>query len=169
MAASPVAGLPGAGPPGAGHHKPERVARPNSVLFVCNHNAIRSPMAAGLTKYLFPTLTVTSAGVKIGEADPFAAAVMSEIGVDIGKHRPVSLARLEEVEEVEPTEFDLIVTLSPEAHHAALELTRKAAVAVEYWPTMDPTGLEGSREQVLAAYRGVRDALRARIEKRFGV
>jgi protein-tyrosine-phosphatase len=94
---------------------------------------------------------------------------MEEIGLDIGKHRPVSLRQLEDVLEIEPTEFDLIVTLSPEAHHAALELTRTAACEVEYWPTMDPTGMEGSREQVLAAYRSVRDALKGRVEKRLGV
>lgn len=138
------------------------------MLFVCNHNTIRSPIAAALTRHFFPMLTVASAGVKIGEPDSFAAAAMAEFGLDIAAHRPVSLERLQEVEEVEPTEFDLIVTLSPEAHHAALELTRTAAVVVEYWPTMDPTGLEGSREQILDAYRGVRDALKARIEKRFG-
>lgn len=159
MATPPVAGSPS---------KADRVARPGSVLFVCNHNAIRSPMAAALTRHFFPALTVASAGVKAGEADPFAFSAMAELGLDIAAHRPVSLDRLEEVEEVEPTEFDLIVTLSPEAHHAALELTRTAAVAVEYWPTMDPSGFEGSREQVLDAYRGVRDALRARIGKRFG-
>jgi protein-tyrosine-phosphatase len=148
---------------------PDHRRRASSVLFVCNLNAIRSPMAAALAKHFFPGLTVQSAGVRTGEPDPFAAAVMDEIGLDIGRHRPVSLGELEEVLEVEPTEFDLIVTLSPEAHHAALELTRTAASEVEYWPTMDPTGLEGSRDQVLAAYRGVRDALQARIEKRFGV
>jgi protein-tyrosine-phosphatase len=148
---------------------PDRVQRPSSVLFVCNLNAIRSPIAAALTRHLFPALTVASAGVRVGEADPFAAAVMAELGLDLGAHKPVSLRQMEEVLEVEPTEFDLLVTLSPEAHHAALELTRTAACEVEYWPTFDPTGLDGSREQVLAAYRGVRDALQARIEKRFGV
>ncbi|MCC6981806.1 MAG: low molecular weight phosphatase family protein [Bauldia sp.] len=147
--------------------RPDRQRRPSSVLFVCNLNSIRSPMAAAIARHFFPALTIRSAGVRSGEADPFAAAVMQEIGLDIGSHRPVSLSELEEVLEVEPTEFDLIVTLSPEAHHAALELTRTAASEVEYWPTMDPTGLEDSREQVLAAYRGVRDALQARIEKRF--
>jgi protein-tyrosine-phosphatase len=157
--AAPVAELPA---------RPDRQRRPSSVLFVCNLNAIRSPMAAALAKHFFPSLTVQSAGVRTGDADPFAAAVMEEIGLDLGRHRPVSLGELEEVLEVEPTEFDLIVTLSPEAHHAALELTRTAASEVEYWPTMDPTGLEGSRDQVLTAYRGVRDALQARIERRFG-
>ena len=100
-----------------------------------------------------------------GELDPFAVAVMEEIGIDIARHKPMTF---EELEELEGLNFDLIVTLSPPAHHKALELTRTIAADVEYWPTPDPTAIEGSREQRLDAYRAVRDELMARIRARFG-
>ena len=58
--------------------------------------------------------------------------------------------------------------MSPEAHHKALEFTRDKAVTVEYWPTMDATGIDGAREQKLEAYRAVRDGLMSRIKHRFG-
>ena len=99
-----------------------------------------------------------------GERDAFAAAAMEEIGIDISAHRPLTF---EELEDLEGLNFDLIVTLSPEAHHKALELTRTAAVDVEYWPTADPTAIDGSREQRLDAYREVRDQLLRRIRERF--
>jgi protein-tyrosine-phosphatase len=139
--------------------------RPQAVLFACGLNAVRSPMAAGLFKQMFGnTVYVGSAGVRKGELDPFAVAVMEEIGQDIARHKPMTF---EELEDWEGLNFDLIVTLSPEAHHKALELTRTLAADVEYWPTMDPTGLEGNREQRLEAYRTVRDQLIARIGERF--
>jgi protein-tyrosine-phosphatase len=144
--------------------RPEAAA-PLAVLFACGLNSLRSPMAAGLfTQILGRTIYVGSAGVKKGELDPFAVAVMEEIGIDISRHKPVTF---EELEEWEGLNFDLIVTLSPEAHHRALELTRTSAVDVEYWPTPDPTGLEGSRTQQLDAYRALRDQLSARIRERF--
>jgi protein-tyrosine-phosphatase len=102
--------------------------------------------------------------VRKGELDPFAVAAMEEHGIDISAHRPMTF---EELEDWEGLNFDLIVTLSPEAHHRALELTRTAAVEVEYWPTNDPTAIEGSRQQRLDAYRGVRDQLIERIRTRF--
>jgi protein-tyrosine-phosphatase len=140
--------------------------RPHAVLFACGLNAVRSPMAAGLFQQLFgKTIYVASAGVQKGELDPFVVAVMEEIGVDISRHKPITF---EELDELEGLNFDLIVTLSPPAHHKALELTRTSAVEVEYWPTVDPTGIEGSREQRLQAYREVRDQLLAHIQARFG-
>jgi protein-tyrosine-phosphatase len=143
-----------------------RRSKPQAVLFVCGLNAVRSPMAAGLFRQLFRRPTyVASAGVKKGEVDPFAVAAMDEVGIDIGKHKPITF---EELEEWEGLNFDLIVTLSPEAHHRALELTRTLAAEVEYWPTPDPTGAEGSREQRLESYRAVRDMLTRRIKERFG-
>ena len=99
------------------------------------------------------------------ELDPFAVAVMAELGQDISKHKPMTF---EELEDWEGLNFDLIVTLSPEAHHKALELTRTLAADVEYWPTPDPVAIEGSRDQRLDAYRSVRDGLLARIVTRFG-
>jgi protein-tyrosine-phosphatase len=135
---------------------------PGAVLFACNRNAVRSPMAAAILKHLAGSrVYVGSAGVRPGEPDPFAVAVMEELGIDMSKHKPVPLA------DVHDTSFDLIVTLAPEAHHKALEFTRGFAVDVEYWPTIDPTLASGSREQILAAYRAVRDGLFAKIKARF--
>jgi protein-tyrosine-phosphatase len=139
---------------------------PQAVLFACGQNAVRSPMAAALLRQMRgTTLYVASAGVRATTLDPFAVAVMEEIGLDIAAHRPKTF---EDLEDLEGLNFDLIVTLSPEAHHKALDLTRTLAADVEYWPTPDPTGTEGSREQRLDAYRGVRDMLLARIKERFG-
>ena len=141
-----------------------RSARPQAVLFACGLNSVRSPMAAGLFKHFFGRTYVGSAGVRKGELDPFAVAAMEEFGLDIAKHKPMTF---EELEEWEGLNFDLIVTLSPEAHHRALELTRSIAADVEYWPTADPTPTEGSREQRMEAYRAVRDQLQKRIKERF--
>jgi len=144
----------------------ERRSRPQSVLFACGMNAVRSPMAAALFQQLFgKSIYVGSAGVQKGELDPFAVAAMAEIGIDISRHKPVTF---EDVEDLEGLNFDLIVTLSPPAHHKALELTRIHAADVEYWPTHDPTSAEGTREQRLDAYRAVRDELMAQIRARFG-
>ena len=144
----------------------ERPLKPQAVLFACGMNAVRSPMAAGLFGQLLgKSVYVKSAGVQKGELDPFAVAVMEEVGIDISRHKPIDF---EELEDLEGLNFDLIVTLSPPAHHKALDLTRTVAAAVEYWPTVDPTGIEGSREQKLDAYREVRDTLMAQIRKRFG-
>ena len=144
----------------------ERPSNPHAILFACAFNAVRSPMAAGLFQQMFGKSTyVASAGVQKGELDPFAVAVMEELGIDISRHKPTDF---EELDELEGLSFDLIVTLSPPAHHKALELTRTVAAEVEYWPTVDPTGIEGSREQKLEAYREVRDALMMQIRNRFG-
>jgi protein-tyrosine-phosphatase len=146
--------------------QPPRSAKPQAVLFVCGLNAVRSPMAAGLFRTFIGHGTyVASAGVRKGELDPFAVASLDEIGIDISRHRPMTF---EELEDWEGLNFDLIVTLSPEAHHKALELTRTLAAEVEYWPTPDPTAVEGSREQRLGAYREMRDQLLVRIRGRFG-
>ena len=144
---------------------PTRNARPQAVLFACGLNSVRSPMAAGLFKMMFAHIYVVSAGVRKDELDPFAVAALDEVGVDISKHRPMTF---DELEDWEGLNFDLIVSLAPEAHHKALELTRTLAVDVEYWPTQDPTAVEGTREQRLDAYREVRDQLMARIRQRFG-
>jgi protein-tyrosine-phosphatase len=137
-------------------------ALPRSVLFMCRMNAVRSPMAERLARQaLPPSVFVSSAGLHVGAPDPFVDAVLAEDGLPFGGRAPKTLADLED------DYFDLIVTLAPEAHHAALELTRTLAVEVEYWPTADPTATQGSRDQVVAAYRDVRDRLKARIEERF--
>lgn len=137
---------------------------PGAVLFACTLNAVRSPMAAAIMRHLFGKFVfVDSVGVRAGELDSLAVEVMDELGIEIGKHRPKSF------DDLEDTSFDLIVTLSPEAHHKALDLTHTAAVDVEYWPMLDATAYEGSREQRLEAYRAVRDELMRKIHDRFAV
>ena len=144
---------------------PSPANRPLAVLFACGLNSIRSPMAAALFAQMFGrAIYVGSAGVRKGKVDPFAVAVMDEIGLDISRHKPISF---EELDEWEGLNFDLIVTLAPEAHHRALELTRVSGIDVEYWPTADPSAVEGSRDQRLEAYREVRDQLSSRIRERF--
>ena len=139
--------------------------RQQAVLFACGWNSVRSPMAAAIFNHLLGRrIYVGSAGVRKHELDPFAVAVMEEIGIDIAKHKPLTF---EELEEWEGLNFDLIVTLAPEAHHKALDLTRTVAADVEYWPTPDPTVVEGSREQRMDAYRAVRDQLMSNIKQRF--
>jgi protein-tyrosine-phosphatase len=143
-----------------------RRGNPQAVLFACGLNAVRSPMAAALLRQFAGNgVYVGSAGVRKGELDPFVVAVLAETGIDIARHKPMTF---EELEDWEGLNFDLIITLSPEAHHKAIDLTRTVAADVEYWPTVDPTDAEGSREQRLDAYRAVRDQLMARIEARFG-
>jgi len=137
---------------------------PGSVLFCCTNNALRSPMAEAIMKLLLGhAVFVDSAGVRAGTLDTFAVAVVDEIGADLSRHRPKSF------DELEDTSFDLIISLSPEAQHRAVEFTRASATEVEFWNTFDPSLIEGNRERRLAAYREVRDRLRARIHARFPV
>ena len=120
-------------------------------------------MAEGLLKHLLGhRVYVDSVGVRAGEIDPFAVVVMEEIGIDISKHRSKSFDQLED------TSYDLIVSLSPEAQHRAVELTRTMACEVEFWRVLDPSLIEGSRETRLQAYREIRDQLLRRIQERFG-
>jgi protein-tyrosine-phosphatase len=133
-----------------------------AVLFACTLNAVRSPMAAAMLRHLTRGgVYIESAGVRAGDLDPLAVEVMDEIGLEIAKHKP------RRFEDLEDGSFDLVITLSPEAQHKAVELTRTAATQVEYWPTMDPTAVDGSREQQLVAYRAVRDQLMRRLKQRF--
>ena len=132
------------------------------MLFACTLNAVRSPMAAALLRHLTRGgIYIESAGVRAGDLDPLAVEVMDEIGLQIAKHKP------RRFEDLEDGSFDLVITLSPEAQHKAVEMTRTAATRVEYWPTMDPTAVDGSREQRLMAYRAVRDQLMRRLKQRF--
>ncbi|MEM1048110.1 MAG: arsenate reductase ArsC [Pseudomonadota bacterium] len=142
---------------------PRRPDLPGAVLFACGRNAIRSPMAEALAQRLFPgQIYVESAGVLKGDPDPFVASVMEEIGVDMSRHTPKT------IDELADSNFDLVISLAPEAHHKALEMTRTEYIDVEYWPTMDPSVVHGSRAQILDAYRSVRDRLKKQIEDRFG-
>ena len=136
---------------------------PSSVLFACTWNAVRSPMAEGLMKHLYGSrVYVDSVGVRRGgETDGFIIAVLDEIGVDISRHRPKVF------DDLEDHSFDLVITLSPEAQHRAIELTRTMHCEVEFWHTLDPSIIEGNREARLEAYRQVRDQLHRRLIDRF--
>ncbi len=143
-----------------------RSDHPSAVLFACTLNAIRSPIAAAILRHLTRgRIYVQSAGVRAGEHDPFVDVVMNEIGIDATTHTPHTIAELQD------SNFDLIITLSPEAHHHALELTRTMAVDVRYWPTPDPSHLiaYARRDQILDAYRELRDLLFRRIKARFDI
>lgn len=147
-------------PVAPGEHTAEGKAH-GAILFMCGMNAIRSPIAEAIARSMLPATTyIRSAGIRAGERDPFVDVVLEEIGLSLGRRQPQTL------EELEDDYFDLIITLSPQAHHAALELTRSNAVEVVYWPTMDPTVATGTREQILDAYREVRDHLTGLIESR---
>ena len=135
---------------------------PSAMLFVCTFNTVRSPMAEALAKRLVGRkVFIDSVGVRPGGRDPFVEAVMDEIGLDVSHHRPKTF------DDLEDAFFDLVVTLSPEAHHRALEMTRAMACDVEFWPTNDATAVDGSRDTRLDAYREVRDTLLRRITERF--
>ncbi|HIP77404.1 MAG TPA: arsenate reductase ArsC [Kiloniellaceae bacterium] len=135
---------------------------PEAVLFACTHNSVRSPMGEALLKHLLGhRIYVDSVGVRPQEIDGFVIEVMDEIGIDISKHRAKAF------DDLEDTSYDLIISLSPEAQHQAVELTRTMACDVEFWNTFDPSIIEGSRDTKLQAYRSVRDQLRKRIEERF--
>ncbi len=135
------------------------------MLFACGLNSVRSPMAAYLFQHLDPSIYVASAGVRKSDLDLFAVAAMREIGIEMAEHQPITF---EEIADREWLSFDLIVTLAPEAHHRALDLINTPGPEVEYWPTPDPSAVEGSRDMRMAAYREVREQLSNRIRQRFG-
>lgn len=136
---------------------------PASLLFACSENSVRSPIAEALAKRLYGQASyIDSVGVRASDVDFFAAAALDELGIDVHRHHAKTF------DDVDASSFDLIVTLSPEAHHRALEFTRGTAAEVEYWPVMDPSVVEGSRETRLEAYRGTRDQILARLKARFG-
>ncbi|MEM9043088.1 MAG: low molecular weight phosphatase family protein [Pseudomonadota bacterium] len=142
---------------------------PGSVLFCCDHNAVRSPMAEGAMKKLHGNkVFVQSCGVfSEMEVDGFMVSVAEEKGVDIRKHRGKSFDEMEAWgDDIEA--FDLVIALSPAAQRRALEFTRYASLEVEYWPTLDPTALGETRDQRLSAYRQTRDQILERIKQRFG-
>ncbi|KEO60042.1 low molecular weight phosphatase family protein [Thioclava indica] len=144
-------------------------ALPSSVLFACDHNATRSPMAEGMMKKFYGTdVYVQSVGVKADlEIDGFTIAVMAEIEVDLERHRSRSFTELQEWGD-DLSAFDLVVALSPASQRQALELTRFFHLDVEYWPIFDPTGIGESRDAKLAAYRDTRDQIRKHLIERFG-
>jgi protein-tyrosine-phosphatase len=136
---------------------------PSAVLFSCTMNSVRSPMAEAIMKFLHGhQVFVDSVGVRSTEVDGFAIAVMDEIGIDLSRHRAKTF------DDLEDDFFDVVITLSPEAQHRAIELTRVMACDLEFWNTMDPSVVESEdRETKLQAYRDVRDQLMERIKERF--
>lgn len=135
---------------------------PGSVLFACTTNSVRSPMAEAYLKHLHGHhIYVDSVGLRTREIDGFVIAAMREIGIDVSDHRAKTF------EDLADKSFDVVVSLSPEAHHRAIEMTRARACEAVHWPTFDPTAIEGTREMRLQAYREVRDALIDGIQKRF--
>ena len=135
---------------------------PGSVLFSCTMNAVRSPMAESILKHFHgKRIFVDSCGLRLGELDGFAVEVMDEIGIDLSRHRPKTFDMLED------SSFDVVITLSPQAQHRAVEMTRTMAVELDFWNTFDPSIVEGSRDVRLDAYRQVRDQLLQRITERF--
>lgn len=136
---------------------------PSSVLFLCGENALRSPMAESIAKHLYgDQIYADSAGVRSGTVDMLAIGVMDEIGIDLSQHNP------KQIDDLMDTSFELIISLTPEAQHKAVELTRSSAAELLYWPMPDPSVEEGNRERILAAYRELRDILMARITEQFG-
>lgn len=137
---------------------------PSSLLFACSENSVRSPMAEALAKRLYgQSVYVDSVGVRASDVDGFAVSALDELGIDVHRHHAKTF------EDIDPASFELIVTLSPEAHHQALEFTRGTAAEVEYWPMPDPSAVEGTRDVRLDAYRRLREQLVARLKVRFGV
>ena len=137
---------------------------PSAVLFICTQNAIRSPMAAAITHHLLGhKVYVASAGIEAGDPDPFVGLVMDEIGLDLTRHRPHAL------DDLSDAGFDLAITLSPQALKRAEDMTRTMAIDVEHWPVNDPSKTQGSREQILDAYREVRDDVMRRVKQRFAI
>ncbi len=135
---------------------------PHAVLFACGMNSVRSPMAEGIMKFLFGRqVYVDSVGVRKQKVDPFAVAVMDEIGIDLSRHYPKTF------DDLDDDSYDLVITLAPDAQHRAIEMTRTMACEVEFWATFDPSIIEGNRETRLDAYRQVRDQLMKRIKERF--
>jgi len=138
---------------------------PSAVLFACTMNSVRSPMAEGILKFLHGrNVYIDSVGAREGQIDGYAIAVMDEIGIDVSKHKSKTF------DDLEDSSYDLIITLSPEAQHKAVELTRVMACDVEFWNTFDPSIVESEdRETRLESYRQTRDQLMKRIRQRFPV
>jgi len=136
------------------------ISFPSAILFACTMNSVRSPIAEGLLKHLLGNaIYVDSVGVRFGAIDGFAIEVMDEIGIDISKHKAKTFDNLED------RSFDIVISLSLEAQHRAIEITQGMACDAVFWNTFDPTFIEGNREIRLASYRQVRDQLLDKIKK----
>ena len=130
------------------------------VLFACNMNSVRSPMAAALLRLEGASgAGVDSAGVYEGGLDPFAEIVMRELGASLESHEPKTLA------DTDLSGFEAIIALTPEA---AMEARRLApGKTIEFWDVENPSDAHGGREAIVDAYRRARDDLVARLRARF--
>ncbi len=149
--------------------KKDDIVTPNSagqvgaILFACNINAVRSAMAEAMIKDSFPRkIFADSCGVTPGIQDGFAIAAMQEIGVDMSAHQPKSF------DDLDSGFYDVIISFSPEAHAAAEALTMNMDCITLYWPVDNLAGLTGSRDEMLRAYRHVRDDIRSKLSIYFG-
>lgn len=144
-------------------------ALPQSVLFCCDHNAVRSPMAEGIMKKLYGSdCYIQSVGVKNDlEIDGFAVAVCSEVGVELSRHQSRSFDEMEEWGD-DLSSFDLVLALSPASQRRALDLTRVFHLDVDYWQILDPTGIGDHREAKLEKYRETRDQIIGKLLERWG-
>ena len=120
-------------------------------------------MAEAILKFLHGTrIYVDSVGVRSREVDGFAIVVMDEIGIDLSRHNSKTF------DDLDDSFYDLVIPMSPEAQHRAMEITRVMACEVEFWNTFDPSMLgTADRDQSLEAYRQVRDQLMQKIKRRF--
>ena len=142
---------------------------PQSILFCCDHNAVRSPMAEGLMKKFYGSKTyVQSAGVLADkDIDGFSIAVCAELDIELARHKSRSFDEMQKLGD-ELSSFDLIVALSPASQTAAAKITRFYALQVDYWPIIDPTGIGEGREENLVSYRKARDQIIERLITKFG-
>ena len=142
---------------------------PQSILFCCDHNAVRSPMAEGLMKKFYGSKTyVQSAGVLADkDIDGFSIAVCAELDIELARHKSRSFDEMQKLGD-ELSSFDLIVALSPASQTEAAKITRFYALQVDYWPIIDPTGIGEGREENLVSYRKARDQIIKRLITKFG-
>ncbi len=127
-----------------------------AILFVCTGNSCRSPMAEAIARALLPPgASVLSAGVDPGESARLTREVLAEIGIDLNRHRPRSVFR------IDPEPVTVVVTMSDAAReHCPLfpNETRR-----DHWEIPDPFESRGTEVERLHAYRRARDRIGARV------
>ena len=133
---------------------------PKKILFACNMNSVRSPMAAALLRQAAgDRAIVDSAGVYEGGLDPFVEIVMKDLGVSMEHHEPKAIA------DVDLSDVEAVVALTPEA---AVEVRRYLPrESIEFWDIENPSDERGGRDAIIAAYQRVRDQLAEKLRRRF--
>ena len=139
-----------------------------SVLFCCNYNSVRSPMAEGIFKKLIDQrIFVQSAGVfDTLEIDGFTVKVCDEINVKLSKHRVRSLKEMEK-EGGFTGGFDLVVALTKESLEEVRKYSRYSSVMIEDWIVEEPVKDENDINQTIGSYRNTRDIILKKINERF--